>query len=678
MKRLLARRYGPVFLSLCAVMLMVLQPALAQEKPKSGAPIDIDKELRVKVPQDRAKSYYHYLLSKWLEDTDDLDRALTEMRNALKYNESSAWVRLDLASLLDKSGNSREALVEAQEAARLDPKNPEPHWVLAMLYFKTQGRDRSSIKESLKKAVRELESMRENDPSDERSYFALGQAYMELGEPEKGIQAYEQYQSLVPPGVDAGYSAIAEYYEKNANHDKAVEYLNKAIQTQPESAKSMMMLANLLTKLNREKEAIPLYRKILTLSGENPAVKRQLASSLLDAGEFDEAVRLLEELRKETPGDVDTQVLLGRALIGSRQYARAIEILKLVLEDAPDNPEAKFYLGSANEQAGNPAEAARIFAELLDQTKGGTEEVFANRLVFQQHLATAYQDMGEHGKAIALYESLLKNDTDPNPRLVFLLINAYRLNKQLDKALAMGKQQFEKHPGETNIGLVYARTLGDAGKTKEGAEILQKMLQADPSNVDIYVNLSQIYLQGKKYADAEKILQRAEDRKLDSERLKFQLATIYERQKDFDKAESIFKEVLKDNPKNAVVLNYIGYMLADRGIRLQEAVKYVEEALAIDPNNGAYLDSLGWAFFKLNDLEKAEKYLLQAVELVKNDPVIHDHLGDLYFKAGALEKARDFWSKSLNTGAGEQEDAQKVREKLEKIEESLRKQKRHP
>jgi Tfp pilus assembly protein PilF len=204
------------------------------------------------------------------------------------------------------------------------------------------------------------------------------------------------------------------------------------------------------------------------------------------------------------------------------------------------------------------------------------------------------------------------------------------------------------------------------------------MLQADPSNVDIYVNLSQIYLQGKKYADAEKILQRAEDRKLDSERLKFQLATIYERQKDFDKAESIFKEVLKDNPKNAVVLNYIGYMLADRGIRLQEAVKYVEEALAIDPNNGAYLDSLGWAFFKLNDLEKAEKYLLQAVELVKNDPVIHDHLGDLYFKAGALEKARDFWSKSLNTGAGEQEDAQKVREKLEKIEESLRKQKRHP
>jgi tetratricopeptide (TPR) repeat protein len=286
--------------------------------------------------------------------------------------------------------------------------------------------------------------------------------------------------------------------------------------------------------------------------------------------------------------------------------------------------------------------------------------------------------MGEHAKAISLYESMLKGDSDSNPRLAFLLINAYRLNKQYDKALTMGKQQFEKRPGETNIGLVYARVLGDAGKTGEGVEILQKMLQADPSNVDIYVNLSQIYLQGRKYAEAEKVLQRAEDQKLDNERLKFQLATIYEKQKDFDRAESVFKEVLKENPKNAVVLNYIGYMLADRGVRLQEAVKYVEEALAIDPNNGAYLDSLGWAFFKLNDIGKAEEYLLKAVEIVKNDPVIHDHLGDLYFKTGDLEKARDFWTKSINTGAGEPEDVQKVREKLDKLEESLRKQKRRP
>jgi Tfp pilus assembly protein PilF len=188
------------------------------------------------------------------------------------------------------------------------------------------------------------------------------------------------------------------------------------------------------------------------------------------------------------------------------------------------------------------------------------------------------------------------------------------------------------------------------------------------------VNLSQIYLQAKKFNDADKIIKRAEEKSPDNERLKFQLASVYERQKDFDRAELLFKEILKTNPKNANALNYIGYMLADRGIRLNEAVQYVEQALAIEPNNGAYLDSLGWAFFKLDDLQKAEKYLLQAVGLVRNDPVIHDHLGDLYFKAGDLQKAQDYWNKSL-TGGIEQEEIQKVRDKLVKVHELLRKQK---
>jgi Tfp pilus assembly protein PilF len=186
-----------------------------------------------------------------------------------------------------------------------------------------------------------------------------------------------------------------------------------------------------------------------------------------------------------------------------------------------------------------------------------------------------------------------------------------------------------------------------------------------------------LYLQDKRYADAEKVLRKAEDKitdKQNSEQLKIQLAAIYEKQKDFDRAESVFKEILKANPKNAVALNYIGYMLADRGVRLEEAVRYVNEALAIDPQNGAYLDSLGWAFFKLNDLEKAERYLLAADELVKNDATIEEHLGDLYFKTGNFTKAEEFWKRSVNIGT-EQEDVQKVRRKLETLQETLRKQK---
>jgi len=122
-------------------------------------------------------------------------------------------------------------------------------------------------------------------------------------------------------------------------------------------------------------------------------------------------------------------------------------------------------------------------------------------------------------------------------------------------------------------------------------------------------------------------------------------------------------------------------MLADRGVRLEEALRYVKRALAIDPRNGAYLDSLGWAFFKLNDLVNAETYLLESDEIIKNDPVIHEHLGDLYSKTGNLQKALDYYQKShdrmikSNNPDDNSEDIKKVSRKLDMIQDLMRKQK---
>ncbi len=674
MKQCSHRLSGPALLALTLVLGCLAGAVHAQERPAAGSKsIDLDRELRRGEPQNRGRSYYYYSLAKWYEDKGDLTRATAEMRNALKYNDSSGSVRVELAAILEKAGNLKEAIEEAREAARLDPKSPEPHWLLANIYFRSQGRDRASSRESLGNAVKELEAMREAAPQDERAYYALGGAYFELDQPEKAIQAFEKFQSLAP-AMDAGYVAIAKYYERAKNYDKAIDYLKRALESQPDSPESLMMLATIYGRLKRNAEAVPLYKKILELTGDNPGIKRQLASSMVDAEQYNDAVEVLKEMTGAAPGDRDAKILLGRAQVGARQFPEAIQLLKSLLGDSSADLEAEFYLATAYEQSGNAPEAARIFTRLLESANA-SEEQKANRPVFQQHLAAVYQDMGEHTKAIALYEEMLKSQTEPRPGLVFMLINAYRVNRQLDKALSVGKQYYEQNPQDVNIGLVYARALADAGKTREGADLLLKMLQSDPSNIDIYVNLSQVYLQGKRFSEAEKVLRRAEDRQLDSERLKFQLATVYERQRDFEKAEVLFKEVLKANPKNATALNYIGYMLADRGVRLEEAVKYVEEALALDPNNGAYLDSLGWAFYKLNEMRKAEEYLLRAVELVKNDPVIHDHLGDVYYKTGNYEKAVEFWSKSVDIGT-EPEDTQKVREKLDKLQDSLRKQKR--
>ena len=652
-----------------AALFAAVPPGMAFQNP-----VNLDRALQEKPAQDRAKSYYHFALAKWFEDEGDLARALSEMQTAVSFNENDAGLHVSLANLLSRANRVSEAMDEAQKASLLDPKDPEPHWMLAGIHLRSTeaARNREAQLESLRKAVQELEAMKAVAPDDQRAFFALGGCYLELGQPEKAIAAYERWQTLVPD-ADAGYVAVAQYYDREEKLDKAIEYLQKALERRPDSMQALGLLASLYTKAKRDQDAIPLYRKMVSLSGGTPEIKQQLAATLLDNGEFAEAAKILTELAKDDPYDPTIRMMMSRAQVGARNFPEAIETLKSLVAGDPDNVEFQFYLGTAYEQGGQPAEAVKIFSRLLEQSKGDSEELKANRGVFQQHLAASYQDMGEYQQAIAIYEEMVKGD--PTPRTYFMLINAYRVDRQYDKALSLGKQQLETHPGDENIALVYARSLADAGRAKDGAEILNKLMQKNPTNLDLYVNLSQIYLVARRFADAEKVMLRAQEQKLDRERVKLQLATIYDKRKDYDRAESLLKEILKEDPKDAIALNYIGYLLADRGIRLEEAVQYVQQALVLDPNNGAYLDSLGWAFFKMNELQKAEKYLLQAVELERKDPVIHDHLGDLYFKAGNLEKAQEFWKRSLTNG-GEPEEIQKIRGKLDKVQETIRKQKR--
>jgi tetratricopeptide (TPR) repeat protein len=659
---------------LCLTLVFAVGSLFGQDLDRSKS-INLDRELEGQTTPDRAVSYYHFSLGKWNEYKGDLLNALSEMQTALKYNPNSSAVHLEIADLLEKTGSTDEAIAHAQEAARLDPRDPDPHWLLANIYFKPQA-PQADLAQGMKKAIQELEKLKELTPSDERVFFALGGAYFEAGEPEKAIQAFQRFQDLAPD-ADNGYKEIAKYYDSKDQDDKAVEYLTKALQAKPDSTESLSMLVQIYSKQNKNKEVIPVLKKLLQVTG-NERINRQLAYSLIETGQYSEALKTLDELTKAGADDRDSQILLGRAQIGLREYSKAIQTFKSLLEDSRLEPEgrmeAQFYLALAYEQNGQNEQAAKIYAKLLQTTPANSDVSKSNRLVFQQHLASVYQDMGENEKAIAIYQEIVKTDPKSYPQL----INAYRISRQFDKALGLGKQLYEKDPADTHMGIVYARTLADAGKFKEAAEILNKLLQFNPQDIDIYVNLSQVYLQEKRYGEAEKVLRRAEDRKmeneLDRERVMFQRAAIYEKQKDFDRAESVVKEILKTNSNNANALNYIGYMLADRGVRLEEAVQYVKEALAIDPNNGAFLDSLGWAFFKLNDLANAERYLLQADEIVRNDATIDEHLGDLYFKTGNLQKAQEFWTKSVNLGT-EQDDVQKVRHKLEMLQEMLRKQK---
>ncbi|MCX7661500.1 MAG: tetratricopeptide repeat protein [Candidatus Omnitrophica bacterium] len=127
-------------------------------------------------------------------------------------------------------------------------------------------------------------------------------------------------------------------------------------------------------------------------------------------------------------------------------------------------------------------------------------------------------------------------------------------------------------------------------------------------------------------------------------------------------AEEEFKELLRLNPDDHIVLNALGYLYAENGINLDEAEILIKKALEFEPNNGAYRDSLGWVYYQKSQLDLAIKELERAAELLE-DPVIYEHLGDAYFKVGQILKAKDCWSKALELNPSNLE----LKKKLENL-----------
>jgi len=199
-------------------------------------------------------------------------------------------------------------------------------------------------------------------------------------------------------------------------------------------------------------------------------------------------------------------------------------------------------------------------------------------------------------------------------------------------------------------------------------------LTGSADDLDVRERLGEMYVRLKRFKEADEQLSKAEalatkpDEKLEMD---YRRGEYYERQKMYDQAEAEFRKALTIDPHNPGVLNYLGYMLADQGEKLPEALKMIQEAVDLEPQNYAYLDSLGWAYFKTGQYPQAEENLRKAISRMNTDPTVLDHLGQVYEKTGNLKMAVAQWERSMTEYAhslpadADPEDVQKVQHKLE-------------
>jgi tetratricopeptide (TPR) repeat protein len=311
--------------------------------------------------------------------------------------------------------------------------------------------------------------------------------------------------------------------------------------------------------------------------------------------------------------------------------------------------------------------AIALLEKILGRDRAGEVDGSGNDRVFLVHLAMAYQALARHresadafGRAAAIGEA--------DPALLGQQVNALLLAKDNDAALATVRAARGRHPEDRDLLALEANVLRARGDVASGRALIEKLRQQAPRDAAVLAQVADFHRRALDYASAEATLRDA--RAIDPRNLRvlFQLGAVLERQKRHDDAEAAFREALAVEPRSAPILNYLGYMNADRNVRVEEAAQLIERALAIDPDNGAYMDSLGWALFRLDRVAEAETYLRRAVTREPN-AVVFDHLGDVLRKRGLEAEAVENWRRAL---AAVDEDEELDRARVErKIHEAL-------
>ena len=632
---------------------------------------------------DKSSAYYNFSMGHLYAEMagaygnrgEFLNKAIEFYRLALKQDPSATFLTQELTDLYIQSGQLNRAVTEAEEMLRQSPDNLDARRMLGRIYTRLIGdAQQGKIDEKmLAKSIDQYQAIIAKDPKDQESQLVLARLYRLS---HKSVEAEKTYKSVLDgePDNEEALTGLAMVYSDVGDTRGAIEMLRRATEKDP-NPRTLNALAQFYEQTNDWENASATWKRMLPMVQETNTLKRNLARDLLFADKVDEALALYKEIASEEPRDAQVQLRLSEIYRQKRDFpaARAAFAKAKALDGS--NIEVQYDEVNLLEAEGKPAEAIAALKSLLDTTakKQPSEEDKRVRSRLLDRLGFLNRAQGKYPEAVAAFRQVGEVDPDQGAHVAVQVAETYRVAKNAAAARQEVESALKKFPADRALVQLHASLLSDQGKTDAAVAALRTLMNNGKDRETVLV-ISQIYERGKKYAEEAKSLDEAEalsTTKQEKQGVQFARGAMYEKQKNFDAAEAEFRKVLITDPENAGALNYLGYMLADRNVRLDEAQKLIGRAVELDPENGAYLDSLGWIQFRQNQLGQAEESLRRALAKIGTDPTVHDHLGDVYMKEGKVREAIQQWQASLKewdaTPSSEQDASEvtKVSKKLE-------------
>jgi tetratricopeptide (TPR) repeat protein len=603
-----------------------------------------------------------FLAAKMAQAEGRLKESAAHYQSAIGMRPEDPILEFEYAVLLQQLDLEEEARTHAKRSAELDPSF-DSAWTLAGVLDlssaeksaeKSDAKNVETTQVLVSRAVEELDRAHHLSPQNVSALVALARAELLDGRPDLARELLDEVSGLAEnPGV---LKIRAQADDRRGADEEAEKDYDRWVRSDPRDRDATASAIEFFESRHDFKRALELLRGLRIADANNVLIADRIALDRLRSGDFDGAERDAKALAAARPEDRAARRTLASALYQEGREDEAGKLLRRLVEEDPDDPAAVLTLSMQFTSGGKDAQALPVledFKKRVGETPGKED---LRREIDAQIASIRYRARDfEPAKRIAAASAVSKDSA--SDRLVAILLQISRDERRPQDGLEWAQKASAAEPKNADFTAALAEFQIRTGRKAEGAAALAGLASSGiASNVLAAADAEERL---KDYAEAARIASEALHRFAGNTDLLFRKGSALERAGKLDEAAKVFADFLKVRPDDAQALNYLGYMYAEHGIHLAEARKLIERAVELDPQNGAYLDSLGWIRFRLNDVAGARKVLLRAAERMPTDATVQEHLGDIEAKLGRTQEAVALWRKSLSLSPDEPEKIEK-------------------
>jgi tetratricopeptide (TPR) repeat protein len=503
------------------------------------------------------------------------------------------------------------------------------------------------LMEEYAKAVPVLEHALELNPENAGIHFTLATVLTRSGQPERAVPHAEKA-FLLDAENKYHLLLLADLYQKKRNYAEAGKLYQILQQRYPDNAEYGVELASIYILQDKYDDALKTYERLEKTLGVNEEITRQKQMILIRQNKINEAVRESERLIATDPDEVEYMVDLAEMLLNNNRNDQAIPWLERILKLRPDNAQAHIMLADLYRKRGD-----------FGKTNQELEKAFADPNLdtpTKARVLTSYLAMlppeASKEQALKFAESLVTSA--PDQASGHVLVGDLLLQKGEKRAARDAYLRAARL--DRSLSEVWERVIrldGDLNQVDSLIQHSEEAIEVFPNQAEFWYANGSAYLMQRKYAPAVEALEEARRLASRPELLGFvyaQLGDAYNGTAQHDKSDQAYEEALTRDPANEHVLNNYSYFLALRKTRLDRAQELSSKLVALQPENGTYLDTHAWVLYTKGQFAEARTFLEKALKTKQVSGTVVEHYGDVLFQLGEKDKALDQWRRAKTLG----------------------------